>query len=90
MPDGTTVTIGPSRTIAGIFARTDYVRGVWQAPAGLEANPRASSGAELVISEAQHELLNPNGINVLRQPSGYGLRVWGARTLDGSGNSDRR
>lgn len=90
IPGGTTVTIGASGTVAGIFARTDDARGVWKAPAGLEADPRGISGAELVIDEAQHDVLNPEGINVLRRPSGHGLRVWGARTLDGSGSSDRR
>lgn len=90
LPDGSALTIGPSGTIAGIMARTDRERGVWKAPAGTEADPRGISGVEVVINKQQHELLNPEGINVLRRFTGRGLQVWGARTLDASGDGERR
>ena len=41
-PDGTPRFIDPSGTIAGIMSRIDSSRGVWKAPAGLEADLRGS------------------------------------------------
>ena len=37
-------------------------------------------GLEQQITKAQQDVLNPLGINCLREFSGRGLRVWGART----------
>ena len=68
--------------IAGVIARTDATRGVWKAPAGVEA----TLGFEL-----QHPLtnddsgrLNVAGINGLRLFPVYGTVIWGARTMRGA------
>lgn len=75
--------VGPSGTLAGIYARTDAARGVWKAPAGTEAVLR---GADLTvrITDLENGALNPNGINTLRSFPVYGNVAWGARTLDGA------
>lgn len=75
--------VGPSGTVAGIYARTDAARGVWKAPAGTEAVLR---GADLTvrITDLENGALNPNGINTLRSFPVYGNVAWGARTLDGA------
>jgi uncharacterized protein len=75
--------IAPSGTVAGIYARTDLARGVWKAPAGIEA---VIEGADLAVklSDADSGALNPLGINVLRSFPIYGNVVWGARTLAGA------
>ncbi|HYO12167.1 MAG TPA: phage tail sheath C-terminal domain-containing protein [Thermoanaerobaculia bacterium] len=75
--------VGPSGSVAGIFARTDTARGVWKAPAGIEAGLR---GADLVakLRDEDSGTLNPLGINVLRSFPVYGNIVWGARTLAGA------
>ena len=75
--------VGPSGTLAGIYARTDNRRGVWKAPAGINA---VIEGAELVtrISDDENGLLNPLGVNVLRSFPVYGNVSWGARTLAGA------
>ena len=39
--------VGPSGTMAGVYARTDGARGVWKAPAGLEATLRNVLGSRL-------------------------------------------
>lgn len=74
--------IGPSGAIAGLMARTDATRGVWKAPAGLEADVRDVLGLEVKLTDAQNGVLNKKAVNCIRSfPNG---RVcWGSRTLDG-------
>ncbi|MGZ8348649.1 MAG: phage tail sheath family protein [Allosphingosinicella sp.] len=82
--------LDPSGSVAGIMARTDGARGVWKAPAGLEATVRGVVGAERRMSDPENGVINPKALNAIRVfPAG--LVVWGARTLvgfDGSGNID--
>jgi phage tail sheath protein FI len=76
--------VGPSGTIAGLYARTDSERGVWKAPAGTEATLLNVRQLEVPINDSQNGILNPLAINCLRTFSAYGKVCWGARTLDGS------
>lgn len=80
---GGTKNVGPSGTMAGIWARTDAARGVWKAPAGTEAT---IGGARPVVTmnDAASDQLNPGGVNVLRTLPVFNNVVWGARTLDGA------
>lgn len=75
--------IPSSGTVAGIYARTDTARGVWKAPAGVDA---VIQGAEVAVpmTDDLNGQLNPRGVNVLRQFPVYGNIVWGARTLAGA------
>lgn len=75
--------VGPSGTVAGIFARTDTNRGVWKAPAGTDAGV---TGAQVVavLTDTDSGNLNPLGFNVIRSFPIYGNVVWGARTLAGA------
>jgi phage tail sheath protein FI len=75
--------LGPSGTVAGIYARTDATRGVWKAPAGTDARLRGATLAS-TLTDAQNGQFNPMGINALRTFPIYGNVAWGARTLDGS------
>ncbi len=77
-------TIGAGGTIAGIYARTDSARGVWKAPAGIEAKLRGVAQLEGKLTDAQNGALNPLGINCLRSFPIYDDIVWGSRTLDGA------
>jgi phage tail sheath protein FI len=81
----------PSGTVAGIFAETDLNRGVWKAPAGIEAAMQGVLGLSLggsanrgTLTDAESELLNPAAINSLRNFPTFGNVVWGARTLKGT------
>jgi len=76
--------VGPSGTIAGLYARSDGERGVWKAPAGTEANLINVRQLEVSLNDGQNGLLNPLAINCLRTFPAYGKVCWGARTLDGS------
>jgi phage tail sheath protein FI len=73
----------PGGAIAGIFARTDATRGVWKAPAGLDATLRGVVGLTVPLTDAENGELNPLGINCLRQMPAAGYVVWGARTIVG-------
>jgi uncharacterized protein len=42
---------------------------------------RGAISLELNITKAEHDQLNPSGINCIRAFPGRGIRVWGARTL---------
>ena len=70
--------------IAGIFAKTDTDRGVWKAPAGIEARIAGIVGLEFDLTDSQMAQLNPLGINCLRQFPDFGPVVFGARTLRGA------
>lgn len=66
--------------MAGVYARTDTQHGVHSAPSGTGATLTGVTGLSANISEAEDELLNPRGINVIRTFPGTGILVWGLRT----------
>ncbi len=74
----------PCGVVAGVFARTDAQRGVWKAPAGLDAT--LVNVPQLVVSLTNEEngQLNPLGVNCLRVFSTAGRVLWGSRTLQGN------
>jgi phage tail sheath protein FI len=74
----------PCGAVAGVYARTDANRGVWHAPAGVEAGIPGFDGLELELTDDSNGKLNPLGINCLRSFHDRGLVVWGARTLRGA------
>ena len=88
--NGSTKVIDPSGSIAGLMARTDSNRGVWKAPAGIEADIRGIRGVEHTMSDPENGIINPEAVNALRVFA-TGIVSWGARTVDGfdnSGNDD--
>ncbi|MGC5052339.1 phage tail sheath family protein [Micromonospora sp. DT48] len=76
---GELVLTPPSGHIAGIWARTDALRGVHKAPANEPVRGAVDLGH--LVTRAEHDVLNPRGVNVIRYFPGEGIRVWGARTL---------
>ena len=72
----------PSGLVAGVYARIDEAVGVWKAPAGLTATLAGVTGMARVIDDSAQDVLNPMGVNALRQFPQYGPVIWGARTLD--------
>jgi hypothetical protein len=73
----------PCGAVAGIIARTDANRGVWKAPAGLDARLTGVTALSVSLTDAENGRLNPLGINCLRAMPAAGRVVWGARTLEG-------
>jgi phage tail sheath protein FI len=79
----------PCGTVAGIISRIDAQRGVWKAPAGIEAAPLgvvglSVNGTPATLNNADSGALNPLGINCIRSFPVTGHAVWGARTLAGA------
>lgn len=81
-PDGTSW-VGAAGAVAGIMARLDRKRGVWQSAAGSDALLAGNPDLGVAITNLQGDRLNPLGVNVLRRISGR-VVVWGARTLAGA------
>jgi hypothetical protein len=77
-------TFVPCGVVAGVMARTDAQRGVWKAPAGIDAALRGTQGLSVKMTDAENGMLNPLGINSLRSFPITGRVVWGARTLRGA------
>jgi uncharacterized protein len=89
-----TILVPPQGHVLGIYARTDSERGVHKAPANedvrgiITVDLDANRGPlEYRITKGQHDILNPRGIDVIRdfRPSGRGIRVWGGRTMSSDG-----
>lgn len=74
----------PCGAIAGIMARTDAQRGVWKAPAGIEASFSGVQAFTYPLTDGENGRLNPLGLNCLRSFPVAGNVVWGARTLVGA------
>lgn len=85
-----TVLVPPSGFVAGVYAYNDVTRGVHKAPANYDLRgiltqdiTPTEGPLEYVVTKGQQDILNPRGINVIRdfRANGLGIRVWGARTL---------
>ena len=76
--------VGPSGTIAGLYAQTDGTRGVWKAPAGTAATLTNVAALTYTMTDPENGVLNQQAINCLRSLPVYGNVCWGARTLDGA------
>ena len=86
------ITLPPSAAVAGIYARVDREQGVWKAPANVGV--LAVLGPVTKITNDDQDQLNvdPTGgksINAIRDFTGKGTLVWGARTLAGNDNEWR-
>jgi phage tail sheath protein FI len=88
-PDGYQY-VPPVGHVAGIYARVDVDRGVHKAPAnevvaGIITRDLSDGHKPLshVITKGEQDILNPKGVNVIRdfRPDGRDIRVWGARTM---------
>ena len=76
----------PSAAMAGIYTMVDNSRGVWKAPANVTLS-YVDSLVEDIDDDQQADLNTPahgKAVNVIRPFRGEGIKVWGARTLDGN------
>lgn len=76
----------PSAAIAGVYSTVDSSRGVWKAPANVTINSVVKPS--VTINDYDQEELNMpmsgKAINAIRTFPGEGLKIWGARTMDGN------
>jgi len=75
--------VGPSGTMAGIYAATDLSRGVWKAPAGITAGLTGASPI-YPVKDSENGNMNPLGLNAIRNFPVFGVVSWGARTMAGA------
>jgi phage tail sheath protein FI len=75
---GRDMLVPPSGHVLGICARVDNERGVHKAPANEVV--RGITGLMLPFGNGEQDVLNPAGINLIREFEGRGIRVWGGRT----------
>ena len=88
-PAGVTKTVGAGAAVVGLYAATDSSRGVFKAPAGLQAR-LAGAVSVKPLTNAELDSLNSSNppVNAIRFISGSGIVVMGSRTLK-SGYVDR-
>jgi len=67
--------------MAGVYAKNDFIRGVWQAPAGVSF-PLPITDVCYDVNWGDMSVLNPHGINSIDQTQFEGFLPWGTRTLD--------
>jgi phage tail sheath protein FI len=79
------INVPPSGHVCGVYARTDVERGVHKAPANEKVNGvfglEKLNGKFRIVNKGTQEILNPLGVNCIRQFTGRGIRIWGARTI---------
>jgi len=86
------ITLYPSAAMAGVYARVDFDRGVWKAPANVSL--RLVKDPSVMVTSEQQENMNVDAttgksVNIIRKFAGKGAIVWGARTLAGNDNEWR-
>lgn len=86
------ITLPPSSTIAGVYARVDSDKGVWKAPANVGL--KYVTKPTIKITNNEQDSLNIDtvagkSINAIRSFTGKGTLVWGSRTLAGNDNEWR-
>lgn len=76
----------PGAAMAGIYTMVDNTRGVWKAPANVSVSNVVAPVVNISHDE-QEDLnvpLSGKAVNAIRTFTGEGVKVWGARTLDGN------
>lgn len=90
---GYRVILPASPAMAGIYAAVDRDRGVWKAPANVSV-AGVVAPMEFISAQDQGDLYNVDpvagkSIDIIRNFTGKGTLVWGARTLAGNDNEWR-
>jgi len=76
----------PSAAMAGVYTLTDHTKEVWKTPANTSLSNVISTAVNISYAEQEDLNVPPDGkaINAIRYFNGEGIKVWGARTLDGN------
>ncbi|MTI89280.1 MAG: phage tail sheath family protein [Balneolaceae bacterium] len=76
----------PGPAMAGIYTMVDNTRGVWKAPANVGIASTVAPSVSITHDEQEdlNVTLTGKSVNAIRAFVGEGVKVWGARTLDGN------
>ena len=86
------LTLPPSSSVAGIYARVDSNRGVWKAPANVGINYVIKPTIKITNGDQDNlniDTVAGKSINAIRSFTGKGTLIWGSRTLAGNDNEWR-
>ncbi|GGF03483.1 phage tail sheath C-terminal domain-containing protein [Flavobacterium limi] len=86
------VTLPPSSSVAGVYARVDSNRGVWKAPANVGLNYVIKPTLKITNGDQDNlniDTVGGRSINAIRSFVGKGTLIWGSRTLAGNDNEWR-
>ena len=86
------VTLSPSGAMAGVYAAVDRDRGVWKAPANVSLTGVIGPVERMTDDDQENLNVDPTAgksVNAIRDFTGRGTMVWGARTLAGNDNEWR-
>lgn len=72
----------PSGHYMGVMSRVAQKRGIWKAPAGIEAQVKGFVKLTYNCTKDDLDTLNPVGVVSIIPVTNYGICVWGARTLN--------
>lgn len=78
---GATRTLPPGGAVLGLYSQTDANFGVQKSPGGVQTPLQRVAGVELPFQNANLDVLNTNGINIIRNVASYGFCVMGVRTI---------
>ncbi|MDQ2088748.1 phage tail sheath family protein [Marimonas arenosa] len=89
--DAFSVTLPPGPAIAGAYATVDRTRGVFKAPGNVSLTGVRDLTVKIDKALNDHMNVHSTGksVNAIREFTGRGTMVWGARTLDGNSNEWR-
>lgn len=90
--DDQRVVLPPSSAMAGIYARVDREQGVWKAPGNVGVLSVLGPLTKITNDDQDRLNVDPTAgksINAIRDFTGKGTLVWGARTLAGNDNEWR-
>ncbi|MDM9583104.1 phage tail sheath subtilisin-like domain-containing protein [Nostoc sp. GT001] len=77
-------TIPPSAGVAAIALRRYRAEGFQQAAAGTKYPMRGVKDVAVIVKKAEQAVVNPNGVNCIRNLPGQGVVVYGSRTRSAS------
>jgi uncharacterized protein len=76
--------IPPSAGVAAIALRRYRAEGFQQPPAGTKYPMRGVKDVAVIVKKAEQAVVNPNGVNCIRNLPGQGVVVYGSRTRSAS------
>ncbi|PHJ59596.1 hypothetical protein VF14_08990 [Nostoc linckia z18] len=77
-------TVPPSAGVAAIALRRYREQGFQQPPAGTKYPMRGVKGVAVTVKKAEQAVVNPEGVNCIRNLPGQGVVVYGSRTRSAS------
>jgi len=77
----TEIWVPPSTFVGYVYAKTDFTREAWFAPAGLTRGRINALDIQYKASQGERDLLYINNINPIAFFPGEGIAVWGQKTL---------